>query len=113
MYTPNAASFSPAINLKEYATDPERPIDTSTLAIQMDLYLSGEEEFVKYFTSGKAGGQIELTSSGTCDKQEIRTSPGKLGFVEDEWVRFLLPLSAFTDRMLGIDGKEFNPEALD
>ena len=80
----------------------------NTLALQFDMYVSGDSGLVEALENGHVGGQIEITSSGTCDQQEANTGTGHLTFQHDTWVRRTLPLSAFT----GKTGSEvFDPTA--
>ncbi len=75
-----------------YSTDSAQ----NTLALQVDMYVSGDNGLVSLLESGNMAGQIEITSSGTCDQQERFTGVGHLHFQRDTWVRRTLPLSSFT-----------------
>ena len=68
--------------------------DRSKLAIQIDAYIDGDEKLA--YCLGSYEGQIEMTSSGTCDKQEIRVFGGRLQFKYGEWVRYQINVSAFS-----------------
>lgn len=77
----------------------------SNLALQMDLFMDGN------LTALKAGvGQIEFTSSGTCDKEEINTSVAGMQWKEGEWVRQAIPLSTFGNG--SADSSAFDPSAI-
>ncbi|MBO5798158.1 MAG: hypothetical protein J6R77_07445, partial [Clostridia bacterium] len=73
------------------------------LGLQMDFYVSGGDlDMVR-----KASGQIELTSSGGGDREEIYWNTSDINWKEGEWVRQVFPLaSAHTT------GGTLNPEAL-
>lgn len=72
-----------------------------TLGLQLDLFASGDMTMLK-----AAVGQIEFTSSGAVDQQEINYSINNLKWEADQWVRQVIPLSAFgEDPALG----KFNP----
>jgi len=66
------------------------------VGIMIDTYLAGSEKFMEYMYKGRFGGQFEITSSGTCDKQEWRTSPNALKFEKNGWNRVIIPLTMFT-----------------
>ncbi|MBE6757815.1 MAG: hypothetical protein E7552_04620, partial [Ruminococcaceae bacterium] len=77
----------------EYTADPDR------LAIQVDVYAEGDDLFWSFIEAGALRGQMEITSSGVCDKEEIGIAPGKaFAFERGVWKRVLVPLSEFTDR---------------
>ena len=87
-----------------YSTDAAK----NTLALQVDMYVSGDDGLVSLLERGGVAGQVEITSSGTCDQQERFASTGALTFQRDMWVRRVLPLSSFT----GTSGSEaFDPTA--
>jgi len=86
----------------DFKTDPAR------VALQMDIYMSGDAKFQSYMGGGRLNGQLEITSSGGCDSEELSARPGAvLPFEQDTWKRILIPLSAFT----GTFGGEFDPSA--
>ncbi|MBO5798157.1 MAG: hypothetical protein J6R77_07440 [Clostridia bacterium] len=62
-----------------------------TLGLQVDLFASGNFEMLK-----ASIGQIEFTSCGYSDAEEIDYSINNLKWEEDKWVRQVIPLSAFS-----------------
>ncbi len=84
----------------DYKTNPNR------LAIQVDIYGAGDDKFWSFITSTTMQGQIEMTSSGIFDKEEIGANPGRsLPFKRNEWVRVVIPLNDFNKKT----GGEFDP----
>ena len=79
-----------------------------TLALQMDIYTAGDNGLVTALENGRVGGQIELTSGGTCDVEEIYADTTRLRFKRDTWVRQILPLSVFVP----LGGGTFDPTAV-
>ena len=73
------------------------------LGLQIDLFTSGNLELVK-----AAKGQIEFTSSGRSDQQEINYSILNLDWEEGQWVRQVIPLSSFGSDP-GTNGVAFDP----
>ncbi len=107
---PHYVNFSPELEKGapgvpfHYVSSKIDPIDLSgnsthryeDAAIMLDTYVTGTENFVKFFVEGKFGGQLEITSGGYFDKEEIATSPRKIQFKENEWVRVIVPLTEFS-----------------
>ncbi len=102
VYASESVTFD-AIDLTQYnyAEDPSR------IALQIDTYVSGDEAFLAYAESGLGGGQVEISSSGIWDTEELSCSSSEIAFKSGEWVRVLLPLSIFTTKY----GDEFCPES--
>ncbi len=81
----------------------------SDVAIQFDTYIQGTDSFIEYMTSGKMGGQLEVTSSGMCDEDELGMKPGTaLKFTPGEWRRVTVRLSDFYKSGGDFDRKKFN-----
>ncbi len=81
----------------------------SDMAIQFDTYIQGNDVFLDYMTSGKMDGQLEATSSGICDEEEIALKSGTaLQFTPGEWRRVTVPLSSFYKSNGVFDPKTFN-----
>jgi len=79
-----------------------QPLDISgysNLGVQLDLYTAGDDGLVSLLesTSGGVNGQIELTSSGTCDVEERGIETAALNFQRNKWVRQVIPMSSFVD----------------
>ena len=86
----------PALDISGYA-DP-----FSDIAVQVDVYYSGDSKFVEFMDGKRMGGQMEITSSGSCDIEELGIGAGRafVGKV-DEWTRVTLPLSRFNEKIGG------------
>ncbi len=81
----------------------------SDVAIQFDTYIQGTASFFDYMTSGRMGGQLEATSSGMCDEDELGIRPGTaLKFTPGEWRRVTVRLSDFSKSGGVFDKKNFN-----
>ncbi len=66
------------------------------VGIQVDTYVSGSAGFVDFFVGGKYGGEFEISSAKTYDKEERNAGPAKrLRFEENTWLRVVVPLSVF------------------
>ena len=79
--------------------------DFEQVGIMFDTYLSGSDGFLDYMSNGRFSGQFEITSSGTCDKQEWRCNPGAVvKFMPNTWMRVIVPLTAFS----GSSADDFN-----
>ena len=73
----------------------EDPIDISdypraNLALEFDLYLKGDVDLIP-----RASGQIELSSGGKNDVEEINYNTKNLTY-QAGWTRYTLPLSSFS-----------------
>ncbi|MBE6757816.1 MAG: hypothetical protein E7552_04625 [Ruminococcaceae bacterium] len=76
------------------------------VAIQFDTYIQGTESFIDYMMSGKLRGQLEATSSGMCDKEELGIAPGNaLKFKAGEWCRVTVRLADFYKSNPAVDGE--------
>ncbi len=81
----------------------------ANIAVQVDVYISGDDKFVEYMAGRRLGGQLEITSSGECDVEEIALSSGQ-AFVgtPGEWTRVTIPLARLGEKVGGV----FRPENL-
>ncbi len=109
----NYASFTkasnfPPIDLTQYGYPTTGVIEPGKLGLQFDLYLSGEDEVTAKFLAGQLDGQIEITSSGTCDKQEFSLRTPNLKFVANDWTRQVIDLSRFNVATGTFDPTNFN-----
>ncbi len=83
-----------------YGTDPDR------LAIQVDVYAEGDDLFWSFIKAKALQGQMEVTSGGKCDVEEIGINPGMaFAFERGVWKRVIIPLSQFNSKV----GGEFDP----
>ena len=102
--------FSTPIDLTALAG--YRTLKDNDLALRLDIFVSGEKEDTDVLlgVSG-VGGQIELTSGGTCDKEEIAT-PNAMALYNamelNKWNRVEIPLSAFTYTVGSFDPTRLN-----
>ncbi len=70
-------------------------IESGKLAIQLDAYVTGDPALASCFRGGY-DGQVEMTSSGTCDKNELMGTAGSLvKFDFGKWKRYTMDLSSF------------------
>ncbi len=87
----------------------EGAYDFNSVAIQFDTYIQGTDSFVEFMTSGALSGQLEATSSGMCDEEELGAKPGNvLKFAAGEWRRVTVPLSSFSKSIGDFDRTNFN-----
>jgi len=101
VFASELATFDPIDLTKyDYATDPARVV------LQLDTYVSGDEAFVACAEKGFGGGQVEISSSGTWDEEELSFGTNAIGFEGGKWIRVQIPLSTLTDKY----GAEFRPE---
>ncbi len=88
---------APAANFDAMDLSGKGEYDFEDVGIMIDTYLAGSEKFMDYMYKGRFGGQFEITSSGTCDKQEWRCNPGSVvKFEKDGWKRVIIPLTMFS-----------------
>jgi len=93
------------IDLTAYGYPKTGGIEPGKLGLQFDYYVEGDENAVAMLEKGQLGGQIEITSGGTCDVQELGMAPSRLKGKNGEWVRVFLDFAWFT----GKTGGDFNP----
>lgn len=93
-----------------------RPVDISReyaagcAALQLDVCVSGDEAFLQALENQAYSGQLELTSSGVCDRREINCRvPPVITWRREEWVRVVIPLSRFSAMETG---GTFDPAAV-
>lgn len=98
---------------------PEEPIDlaaygyptdgsvipTGKLALQMDVYLSGDEALCTHLENGRAIGQIEITSSGRMDREERHGNVSLISWKTDAWQRVWVDLG----KLSGLSNGPFDP----
>ncbi len=76
------------------------------VGIMMDTYVAGSSNFVKFFVDRKFEGQLEITSSGACDVEELCVSPRSvIQFADNAWTRVIIPLTMLTNKT----GGDFRP----
>ncbi len=100
-----AATFDAPIDLTQYGYLE----DSSKLAIQMDVYVGGDDDFTYAFTDGDLWGELEITSSGQVDHSERWQRPSCIDFVKNEWARVTVPFSAFQYETLAGNSHSFDP----
>jgi len=94
------------IDLTKFGYPTSGAIEPGKLGLQLDYYISGDENAVQMLEKGQLSGQIEVASGGACDVQEMSTVPTRLKGKDGEWVRVFLDFSWFT----GKTGGTFNPK---
>ncbi len=102
LWTSSNVKFDP-VDLTKYGYSE----DPAKVGFQMDTFVTGDQKFIEYMNSGYLGGQMEITSSGVPDKNELFAWPNRLSFGEGEWIRITIPFSAYD---MG-DKKGFKPNA--
>ncbi len=107
-----------SLDLTQYGY-PEKDVTKATgiglgkLALQFDLYLSGDSKLVDGITKGNISGQIELCSGGSWDSQELTGQTTQLKFFEGQWNRCQIDLGNFQKRMDKVTGEyDFDPSAI-
>lgn len=97
------------IDLTAWGYPVEGVIETGVLGLQFDYYIAGGSAVVTQLENGQLSGQIEITSSGTCDVEERGMSPHYLKGKAGEWSRVVLDLGWFTSSAGGtFDPAHFN-----
>ncbi len=100
----HGVSFDP-IDLTAYGYPTSGVIETGKLGLQMDLCISGNAAVVKEIGDVKLDGQLEISSSGSCDKEELNVTAGVLEWKGNEWNRVVVDLAKIQTSSGGV----FNP----
>ncbi len=105
----SSGSMFSAIDLTGYGYPQTGVIEAGKLGLQLDYYVEGGPNTTAILEGGTLGGQIEISSSGTCDVEELGMNPTRLKGKNGEWVRLILDLAWFTTPM----GGSFDPTGFD
>ncbi len=88
----NGFVFDP-IDLTAFGYPKSGFIEKGRLGIQLDLYVSGDQELVQRLVDQKVGGQIEITSAGKCDYEEYGAGANIIPWKANGWTRFVIDLN--------------------
>ncbi|MBE6768726.1 MAG: leucine-rich repeat domain-containing protein, partial [Ruminococcaceae bacterium] len=100
-------TFDP-VDLTAFGYPASGSIPAGKLGLQLDVCVSGTADVVAAMGNGQVTGQLELTSSGTCDVEETAVSAARLDWQANAWSRTVIDLADF-----GRAGGTFDPTALD
>ncbi len=109
LFSSSGINFDP-LDFTEWGYSTDK--DQNTLALQFDIYTTGNEEIVSLLENGRLYGQIEFASGGTYDREEVSRSLGGVVFKRDTWKRVVLPLSGFTNYTNTAGDTVFDPTAV-